>query len=408
MTSRGFSDCIQRVRLPSGAARFRLRIWVGGKLRKATFPSKEAAQAARDFLLARRRAESLGIPPPAWPQPTATVGNVFAAFEKRLVNLGRSQAYIKQVRGIRKLWAAFRGETGSAAFTRRDLEEFVGWARQPGRTKSRGRQIKTAISILRMVLRDAELPVPRAPLVDVPKRPPKTITKEQLEKFLAALGWGTVERAFAELDLRTGIRESEARALRIGDVDLAAGVLRVRHGKGRPGERGSEELHPIPPGAALALRAYAATFPPRLPLEAPFLAIESRRPRGRRGKPTRQPLTKDALRKRLRKACRPAEISPRGGLGWLRHQAATLASASGQGIQGVALGLGHVDAKMVGATYDESARATEERWRARSELGARIDALLPVVSGGFAEGTPLRETARKKAVEGVPEPTESA
>ena len=405
MTARGFNDCIQRVKLPSGAVRFRLRVWTGKKLRKATFPSKEAAQAARDFLLARRRAESLGIPPPAWPQPAATVGSVFAAFEKRLVNLGRSEAYVKQVRGIRKLWAAFRGETGLASFTRRDLEEFVGWARQPGRTKSHGRQIKTAIAILRMVLRDAELPVPRAPIVEVPKRAPKTITKEQLEKYQAALGWGTVERAFAELDLRTGIRESEARALTVADIDLEGGVLRVRHGKGRPGERGSEELHPIPPGAALALRAYVDRFSRGIAREAPFLTIQSRRPR-KGGRLQRRSLTKDSLRKRLQVACKAAGIPARGGLGWLRHQAVTLARTSGAGILAPSLALGHSDERMVGATYDESARATEERWRARAELGARIDALVPVVAPGFAESRQPREMARSAGAEASDDPVD--
>jgi integrase len=375
VTARGYSDSILRVKLKDGRVRFRLRMWVAGELKKATFPSKESAEAARDYLLARRRAESLGIPAPAFPRADPTIADVFEAFDLRIVRLGLSVAYRAQVVGVRKLFTRFRGPAAPAAFTRRDLEEFVGWCRTPGNTKSRGRQIRNAIGILRMVLRDAELPVPKAPTIDVPRRAPKTISKKELQAFLEALGWGTVQRAFAELDLRTALRESEARALTIGDVDLKAGLMHVHHGKGKPGERGSEEVHPIPPGALAALKAYRASQPRDLPPGAPFLAILAARGRGAL---RRQPLQKDSLRKRLRAASVAAGIPVRQGLGWLRHQAATLASASGQGIVGVSGALGHVDGQMVAATYDESSRAREERWRARAELGARIDALLPV------------------------------
>jgi integrase len=378
MTSRGWSDGILRVKLDDGRVRFRLRMWVGGELKKATFPSRESAEAARDFLLSKRRAESLGIPGPNWPKAEPTIASVFDAFDLRIVRLGLSDTYRKQVQGVKKLFVSFRGPSAPAIFTRQDLEEFVGWCRSPGNTKSRGRQIKNAIAIFRMVLRDAELPIPKAPTVNVPRRAPKTITKKQLEAYLEALGWGTVQRAFAELDLRTALRESEARALTIGDVDLEAGVMHVHHGKGKPGERGSEELHPIPAGAIAALRAYRAKEPKNLPPSAPFLAIRS----DRKGSALRRhTLTKDSLQKRLRKASRDAGIPERGGVGWLRHQAATLARASGADLKSAAGALGHVDEKMVAATYDESARAAEERWAHRLALGARIDELLPVDAG---------------------------
>lgn len=397
MTARGFSDCVQRLKLSDGRMRFRLRLWSGGKLYKATFPSKESAQAARDFLLAKRRAESLGIPPPSFPAEAPTVKSVFDAFERRLVNLGRSEVYRKQVAGVARLWTAFRGASASAVFTKQDLEEFVGWARRPPNTKSRGRQIRNAIMILRMVLRYSDLAVPRAPLVSVPRRAPKTVTKEQLRKYLAALPWGSVERAWAELDLRTSIRESEARALTIADVDLKARRIRVRHGKGRPGERGSEEWHPLPPGAAAALLAYREREPKDLPPEAPFLAVLARRPRGRHGL-RRLPLLKESLKKRLRRACKAAGIPERGGVGWLRHQAATLARASGLPLSAASAALGHADEKMVSGVYDEGSRRDDERWSARLALGKKIDALLPLSGGprGFGRGTKRQETGGKR------------
>jgi integrase len=300
--------------------------------------------------------------------------------------MGLSEAYRKQVVGVGKLFERWRGKTAPATFKRQDVEEFIEWARTPGNTKSAGRQIRNALAILRMVLRYSELAIPPAVNVAVPRRAPKTVTADQLKAFLAALSWGSVERAWAELDLRTGIRESEARGLTIGDVDLEAKVIRVRHGKGRAEERGSEELHPLPEGAVAALRAYREKQPRNLPDDAPFLAITSRRPRGRAGILKRRALEKGSLRKRLEAASEAAGLPSRGGVGWLRHQAATVARTSGQGLKKAAAALGHVDEKMVAATYDESTRAAEERWAARAELGARIDAALPV-SPGFASGT---------------------
>ena len=60
-----------------------------------------------------------------------------------------------------------------------------------------------------------------------------------------------------------------------------------------------------------------------LPPEAPFLAI---------GEP-RRALDRLSLRKRLWAACDAAGLPRRGGLGWLRHEAATLLRERGDGLR---------------------------------------------------------------------------
>jgi hypothetical protein len=97
-----------------GRPRWRLRMWVGGELKKATFPSKEGAEAARDFLLAKRRVESLGIPGPVFLEAGAAITSVFDAFDLRIVRLGPSYAYRLQVQCVKKVFVRFRGPSAPA------------------------------------------------------------------------------------------------------------------------------------------------------------------------------------------------------------------------------------------------------------------------------------------------------
>jgi integrase len=103
----------------------------------------------------------------------------------------------------------------------------------------------------------------------------------------------------------------------------------------------------------------------------PFLAI---------GEP-RRALDRLSLRKRLWAACDAAGLPRRGGLGWLRHEAATLLRERGESLQKVGQGMGHTSARVVAAHYDESDRRAAEEWRTRRELGARLDRLVPVNRG---------------------------
>lgn len=68
------------------------------------------------------------------------------------------------------------------------------------------------------------------------KYPAEPLSREEVDAVIAACGRGKAglrNRAELRLAHRTGLRDMELRGLEIRDVDLAAGELRVREGKGR-------------------------------------------------------------------------------------------------------------------------------------------------------------------------------
>lgn len=96
-----------------------------------------------------------------------------------------------------------------------------------------------------------------------PRRPPKAITIEDVERLLAAVGPGDTERdlrdrALLELLYGTGARISEAIGLEVGDVDLADAVVRL-HGKGA-----KDRVVPVGRYAREALEAYLMRARPAL------------------------------------------------------------------------------------------------------------------------------------------------
>lgn len=96
-----------------------------------------------------------------------------------------------------------------------------------------------------------------------PRRPPKAITIEDVERLLAAAGPGDTERdlrdrALLELLYGTGARISEAVGLEVGDVDVAEAVVRL-HGK-----RAKDRVVPVGRYAREALEAYLVRARPVL------------------------------------------------------------------------------------------------------------------------------------------------
>lgn len=347
---------------PRRPARWRLRIMVDGVRRVQTFGSKLEADRARNQLRARKAAFALGLPDPVVSYVDITLEHAFDDRIEGLRKRHRAELTITQMEQHRALWVAWGGPGHTAALTIRDLEDFSQWfsLRSP---KSRGGMIAKAVMIVRGVLKRAGLPVPPDIHVDVPRRAPRTVGKPALLRFLTAMPLGTVERTFAELVLRTNGRESELRRLAVADVDLQGRRLLLSRKKG-----GSHETW-VPVSSALhaALRPYSATVA-NLPPESPFLAL---------GIP-RRALDRLSLRKRLWAACDAAGLPRRGGLGWLRHEAATLLRERGESLQRVGRGMGHTSARIVEAHYDESDRRAADEWRTRRELGARLDRLVPV------------------------------
>ncbi len=95
------------------------------------------------------------------------------------------------------------------------------------------------------------------------KLPDNVLTVRQMEKLLATPRLDDVEelrdRALMELLYASGLRQAEALDLQLGDVDLAAGELRVRRGKG-----GDPRMAPLGKECVAALSAYLSESRPVL------------------------------------------------------------------------------------------------------------------------------------------------
>ena len=90
----------------------------------------------------------------------------------------------------------------------------------------------------------------------VKKRLPRTLAGDDVERLLAAPTHEAGPKslrdiALLELLYATGVRVTELVSLEMDDVNLAAGIVRVRHGKG-----GKERIIPIHERAVQALRDY--------------------------------------------------------------------------------------------------------------------------------------------------------
>jgi integrase/recombinase XerD len=98
----------------------------------------------------------------------------------------------------------------------------------------------------------------------VKKRLPRTLTSEDVERLLTAPTRGTGPKAqrdtaLLELLYATGVRVTELVMLGMDDVNLAAGIVRVRHGKGD-----KERIIPIHERAVQVLRDYVEKGRPSL------------------------------------------------------------------------------------------------------------------------------------------------
>jgi integrase/recombinase XerD len=74
-------------------------------------------------------------------------------------------------------------------------------------------------------------PVQLTPLPKLPRRLPRCLSEQEVTRLIAA-AVGSRDRAVLEVLYATGIRSAELRNLRLEEIDLGAGSLMVRDGKG--------------------------------------------------------------------------------------------------------------------------------------------------------------------------------
>jgi integrase len=168
----------------------------------------------------------------------------------------------------------------------------------------------------------------------------KALTEAELAKLVAAAApeW----RLLVEFLAHTGLRPSEALALRWGDLDFGRRRVRVRRSVNRgrvgpPKTRHGRRDVPLSPGMAQSL--WNARKQRKAADDAPVFV-------GRQG----QPLERAAAYRAVKAAAKRAEV-PWAGLKTLRHSCATLLFRRGLNPKQVQAWLGHHSAAFTLATY---------------------------------------------------------
>ncbi len=235
-------------------------------------------------------------------------------------------------------WAAWLGARGMLAADRGDVE---GWLAQQFRARSKATSVARRLSTLRRFYRlqieratVREDPTARVRAPKKPRRLPKLLSEAQVEALLAAPATestlGLRDRAMLETLYATGLRVSELIDLRLTQVSLDMGVVRVL-GKGS-----KERLVPLGDEAVEWLQRYLKDARPVLAGEA---KSESVFLTARNAPMTRQAFWALIKRYAIKSAIAPAALSPHV----LRHAFATHLLNHGADLRVVQLLLGHAD-----------------------------------------------------------------
>ncbi len=238
-------------------------------------------------------------------------------------------------RDLRHLAAALPGGSLLAAADS-DLQAYFAASFAGSRATTANRRLAAMRRFYRWALREGLIaadPTLRLAGAKAPPRFPQALTEAQVEALLAAPDAGTAlglrDRAMLELLYATGLRVSELVALRLAEVSLADGLVRVT-GKGQ-----KERVVPVGEEARLWLERYLAQSRPELlqgrAADAVFVT--------RRGGPMTRQMFWKLIRGYALRADIRAPLSPHG----LRHAFATHLLNHGADLRVVQLLLGHAD-----------------------------------------------------------------
>jgi integrase/recombinase XerD len=177
-------------------------------------------------------------------------------------------------------------------------------------------------------------------------RLPRVLTRDQVNLLLSQpKGTGSAairDRALLETMYACGLRASEATALKVGELDLDAGVL-IAHGKGS-----KERLVPVGSSALTSLQVYLERVRPRLigPRDEPHVFVNMRG----------QALSRQGLYKIVQRHARSAGLDAQMSPHTLRHTFATHLLAGGCDLRSLQEMLGHAD---IGTTQMYTHLSTE-------------------------------------------------
>jgi len=217
-----------------------------------------------------------------------------------------------------------------------DLQRFFAATFADSRASTANRRLATLRRFYRWALREGVIdrdPTLRLVGAKAPPRFPRTLTEEQVEALLAAPDakseLGLRDRAMLELLYATGLRVTELVGLKLVEVSLADGLVRVT-GKGQ-----KERVVPVGEEARLWLERYCGQSRPGLlkgrSADALFVT--------RRGGPMTRQMFWKLIRRYALQADIRAPLSPHG----LRHAFATHLLNHGADLRVVQMLLGHAD-----------------------------------------------------------------
>ena len=251
---------------------------------------------------------------------------------------GLAPASLASYRRDLAAWSRWLGTRGLLAAERGDVE---GWLADQFRGKAKATSVARRLSAVkrfyRLQLERAAVradPTLRVRAPRKPRRLPKLLSEAQVEALLAAPDVATTlglrDRAMLETLYATGLRVSELVGLKLGQVSLDVGVVRVL-GKGS-----KERLVPIGDEAAVWIERYRRTA--RVDLMA-SAKTEHLFLTARKGPLTRQGFWALVKRYAVRAGIPAAALSPHV----LRHAFATHLLNHGADLRVVQLLLGHAD-----------------------------------------------------------------
>ena len=235
-------------------------------------------------------------------------------------------------------WAAWLGTRGLLEADRGDVE---GWLADQFRAKAKATSVSRRLSALRRFYRlqleraaVREDPTARVRSPKQPRRLPKLLSEAQVEALLAAPATETTlglrDRAMLETLYATGLRVSELVGLRLPQVSVDTGVVRV------VGKGSKERLVPLGDEAVEWLQRYSKEARPLLAGDAKNECVFLT---NRHTPLTRQAFWALIKRYAIKSGIAPAALSPHV----LRHAFATHLLNHGADLRVVQLLLGHAD-----------------------------------------------------------------
>ena len=251
---------------------------------------------------------------------------------------GLAASSLSSYRRDLQAWVAWLGTRALLEADRGDVE---GWLADQFRAKAKATSVSRRLSALRRFYRlqleravVREDPTARVRSPKQPRRLPKLLSEAQVEALLAAPATETTlglrDRAMLETLYATGLRVSELVGLRLSQVSVDTGVVRV------VGKGSKERLVPLGDEAVEWLQRYAKEARPTLAGGAKneCLFLTNRH----------TPLTRQAFwalikRYAIKSGIAPAALSPHV----LRHAFATHLLNHGADLRVVQLLLGHAD-----------------------------------------------------------------